>query len=222
MRPRARHRATRGRSRHRVPRWRGLTLLRVTLGVLALAAGVVAVLVPGSPPPAGAAQPTTSSPATVPGPVVLAAEPAAPTAVPTRVRVPAIGVDSSLVDLGLDAAGALEAPADFALAGWYADGPVPGDVGPAVVAGHVDSHRGPAVFFRLDELVPGDEVLVDRSDGTTARFLVTRVERHPKTAFPTDAVYGPTADAQLRLVTCGGDFDRSARSYEDNVVVFAE
>jgi sortase (surface protein transpeptidase) len=90
-----------------------------------------------------------------------------------------------------------------------------------VVTGHVDSADGPAVFFRLRELVPGDEVLVDRADGTTARFTVTRVERHLKDAFPTQAVYGPTADAQLRLVTCGGDFDRSARSYEDNVVVFA-
>ncbi|MGX5654225.1 class F sortase, partial [Geodermatophilus nigrescens] len=150
-----------------------------------------------------------------------AAPPPATTAVPTRVRVPAIGVDSALVDLGLDGAGALGAPADFALAGWYADGPVPGETGPAVVAGHVDSTAGPAVFFRLRELAPGDEVLVDRSDGTTARFTVTRVERHPKDAFPTEAVYGPTADAQLRLVTCGGAFDRSVRSYEDNVVVFA-
>ncbi|MGY1650052.1 class F sortase [Geodermatophilus sp. SYSU D01119] len=213
----ARHRAVPRRSRHRAPRRPGAVLLRVVVAVLALAAGAGTLLTPGSPAPAEAAA-SASAP---PGPVVLAARPSAATATPTRVRVPAIGVDSALVDLGLDAAGALEAPADSSLAGWYADGPVPGETGPAVVAGHVDSTEGPAVFFRLRELAPGDEVLVDRSDGTTARFTVTRVERHPKDAFPTDAVYGPTADAQLRLVTCGGAFDRAVRSYEDNVVVFA-
>ena len=202
-------------ARHRAgPFPPGRVLLSAVLGVLALAAGAAALLVPGSAPPAAATAPA-------PGPVVLAGSPA-DAATPLRVRVPAIGVDSTLVDLGLDAAGALAAPADPAAAGWYAGGPVPGDVGPAVVAGHVDSAEGPAVFARLRELAPGDEVLVDRSDGTTARFTVTRVERHPKDAFPTAAVYGPTADAQLRLVTCGGAFDRAARSYEDNVVVFAE
>jgi hypothetical protein len=197
-----------------VPRRRGAVLLRLVLALLAAGTGAVVLLVPGSAPPADAA-PASS------GPVVLAARPPAAVVVPLRVRVPAIGVDSGLADLGLDAAGALEAPADPALAGWYAQGPAPGDVGPAVLAGHVDSRVGPAVFFRLRELSAGDEVLVDRSDGTTARFTVDRVERHPKDAFPTDAVYGPTADAQLRLVTCGGDFDRAARSYADNVVVFA-
>ncbi|MGY1700635.1 class F sortase [Geodermatophilus sp. SYSU D00766] len=189
----------------------------MVVAVLALVAGAVWLLVPGSPPPARA----TSAPASVPGPVVLAAEPAAGGAVPLRVRVPAAGVDSTLVELGLDAAGALAAPADPAVAGWYAAGPAPGDVGPAVLAGHVDSARGPAVFARLAGLADGDEVLVDRSDGTTARFTVTAVERHPKGAFPTGRVYGPTPDAQLRLVTCGGDFDRTAHSYVDNVVVFA-
>jgi hypothetical protein len=198
-------------ARHRAPRRTGPALLRLVLALLVAAVGAVALLVPGSAPPAGAA----------PGPVVLAAQAPAAGALPLRVRVPAAGVDSGLVDLGLDAAGALEVPADPALAGWYAQGPVPGDVGPAVIAGHVDSRDGPAVFSRLRDLSAGDEVLVDRSDGTTARFTVDRVERHPKDAFPTDAVYGPTADAQLRLVTCGGDFDHSAGSYEDNVVVFA-
>jgi sortase (surface protein transpeptidase) len=137
------------------------------------------------------------------------------------VRVPRIDVDSRLARLGLAADGALETPADYGQAGWYDGGPAPGDVGPAVLAGHVDSTAGPAVFWRLGELVAGDEVLVDRADGSTARFTVTRVERHPKSAFPTDKVYGPTPDAQLRLVTCGGEFDRSQRSYRDNVVVFA-
>ncbi|SFO89368.1 Sortase family protein [Geodermatophilus dictyosporus] len=185
------------------------------LAVLAAGAGGFALLAPaGSPPAAAQARET-------PPPVVVVQQTRAPSAPPTRVRVPAIGVDTPLVDLGLDAAGALEAPADFGRAGWFAGGTVPGDVGPAVLAGHVDSVDGPAVFSRLRELAAGDEVLVDRADGTTARFRVTDVERHPKDAFPTASVYGPTADAQLRLVTCGGDFDRAARSYEDNVVVFA-
>ncbi|WP_457043545.1 class F sortase [Geodermatophilus sp. SYSU D01180] len=188
------------------------------LAVLALVAGAVALLSPAAPPQAAAAG---TPAATVPGPVALA-QGTAPAAVrPVRVRAPAVGLDSRLVDLDLDAAGALAAPADPATAGWYAGGPAPGEVGPAVLAGHVDSRSGPAVFWHLRELAPGDEVLVDRADGSTAAFSVTRVERHPKDAFPTDAVYGPTADAQLRLVTCGGAFDRSVRSYEDNVVVFA-
>ncbi len=211
------------RSRHRAPRRTRLGVLRLVLAVLVLAAGAVALTWPAPDPRAAAGTAAASAPvaAPVPGPVVLAEQPA-PTAVPpTRVRVPAIGLDSGLVDLGLDATGALQAPTDDATAGWYAGGPAPGDVGPAVLAGHVDSVRGPAVFSRLGELTDGDRVLVDRADGSTATFTVTRVERHPKDAFPTDAVYGPTADAQLRLVTCGGDFDRSARSYEDNVVVFA-
>ncbi len=195
--------------RHRAPRRRG----PVVLALAATGAAAAAVLVPGSAPRADATA--------APGPVVLAAQAPTAAAVPLRVRVPAIGVDSALIGLGLDAGGALETPGDPDLAGWYGQGPVPGDVGPAVLAGHVDSRVGPAVFARLRELSPGDEVLVDRSDGTTARFAVDRVERYPKDAFPTAAVYGPTADAQLRLVTCGGAFDRSAGSYEDNVVVFA-
>ncbi|GAB3312940.1 hypothetical protein GCM10027451_26370 [Geodermatophilus aquaeductus] len=212
----ARHRAARSRSRHRAPRWPHLGVLRLVLAVLVLAAGAVALARPAPPPQAAAAT------ATVPGPIEVAQQPAAAAVPPTRVRVPAIGLDSGLVGLGLDTTGALAAPADFATAGWYAGGPAPGDVGPAVLAGHVDSSRGPAVFARLRELTAGDEVLVERADGSTVTFTVSRVERHPKDAFPTDAVYGPTADAQLRLVTCGGDFDRPARSYEDNVVVFAQ
>jgi hypothetical protein len=190
--------------------------LRVVLAVVAVLAGLVALLAPARTPDPPAAA------GTGPGlPVVLRAATPGAAAQPVRVRVPGIGVDSPLDRLGVDAAGALETPADYARAGWFDGGPAPGDVGPAVLAGHVDSYEGPAVFWRLRDLVPGDEVLVDRADGTTARFTVTRVERHPKDAFPTDDVYGPTPDAQLRLVTCGGEFDRSVRSYRDNVVVFA-
>ncbi|MBJ7452628.1 MAG: class F sortase, partial [Blastococcus sp.] len=107
-------------------------------------------------------------------------------------------------------------------AGWYQRGPAPGAVGPAVILGHVDSAEyGPGIFFDLGALEPGDEVEVARTDGTVAVFAVDRVERHPKDAFPTIAVYGNTAEPQLRLITCGGVFDSDARSYKDNVIAFA-
>ncbi len=139
-----------------------------------------------------------------------------------RVTVPAIDVDATpLESLGLLPDGSLAAPADFASAGWFAAGTVPGDRGPAVIAGHVDSVAGPAVFYRLRELVAGDEVVVTLSDGRALTFRVDRTEQAPKDAFPTAEVYGPTPDAQLRLITCGGAFDPSVRSYEDNTIVFA-
>ncbi|MBQ1033954.1 class F sortase [Micromonospora sp. C97] len=139
---------------------------------------------------------------------------------PTRVRVPHIGVDSPLTVLGLDGAGALIPPTDFDTAGWYGGGPAPGDTGPAVLAGHLDSRRGPAVFARLGELRPGDLVEVWRG-GQRLPFRVTGSLRTRKDQFPTAVVYGPTPGAELRLVTCGGDFDRRRGHYVDNVVVFA-
>jgi hypothetical protein len=154
------------------------------------------------------------------GPARSGPDPSGTAVRPARVRVPAIGVDAPLEELTLDAAGALQAPTRFGDAGWYAAGTVPGDVGPAVIAGHVDSRTGPAVFFRLSELRPGDLVEVARG-GTWVRFQVVAVERYPKSRFPTDRVYGPTPDPQLRLITCGGVFDRARRSYLDNTVVYA-
>jgi sortase (surface protein transpeptidase) len=139
---------------------------------------------------------------------------------PTRVRIPAIQVDSPLEDLTLDSAGALRAPVDYARAGWYAEGTVPGDVGPAVIAGHVDSHKGPAVFFRLYQLHPDDLIQVQRGERWVI-FRVVATARYPKDRFPTADVYGPTPDAQLRLITCGGVFNKTRRSYVDNVVVYA-
>ena len=142
---------------------------------------------------------------------------------PLGVRIPAIGVDAtSLVPLAIvPATGELAAPARFDQTGWYAAGPVPGEPGPAVIAAHVDSRAGPAVFFRLKELKPGDKVYVPRSDGVTVTFTVTGVERYPKNAFPTQKVHGPTPDRALRLITCGGSFDYAKRSYRDNIVVYA-
>jgi Sortase domain len=139
---------------------------------------------------------------------------------PTRLRIPAIGVEAALESLHLDAAGALRPPRNYERPGWYADGTKPGAVGPAVIAGHVDSTRGVAVFFRLHELTAGDWVEVLRGNRWVA-FRVVATSRYAKSRFPTAQVYGPTPDPQLRLITCGGAFDRSRRSYVDNVVVFA-
>jgi hypothetical protein len=156
--------------------------------------------------------------AAVPAPPTIATD-VADRAVPTWVRIPAAGVDSALPAVGLDGAGALLPPAEGA--GWYAGGPVPGDTGPAVITGHVDWAGSPAVFARLDELTVGDEVVVSHADGTTTAFTVTRVDRHPKSGFPSAAVYGATPRSELRLITCGGAFDRATGSYRDNVVVTA-
>lgn len=152
---------------------------------------------------------------TSPNPRVL------PRSEPVRLQIPSIGVDTALVKLGIDTAGALETPADFAMAGWFVHAPTPGELGPAIIAGHVDSERGPAVFFRLNRLMVGDEIRVERADSRTAIFRVVRVERHPKKVFPSTAVYGDTDHAALRLITCGGMFDRASGHYRDNVIVFA-
>lgn len=141
---------------------------------------------------------------------------------PVRLRVPAAGVDTSLLRLGTAADGSVEVPAPYDVAGWFTGGPRPGQTGPAVILGHVDSRAGPGVFFRLEDLSPGAQVHVDRADGSTATFRVTDVLTVPKDAFPTELVYAPTLQPALRLVTCGGPFDDSAGSYRDNVIVTAE
>jgi len=141
-------------------------------------------------------------------------------AAPTRLRIPAIHVDTALEVLHLDASGALEVPKEYAHAGWFAEGAVPGEVGPAVIAGHVDSTTGPAVFSLVNRLHPGDVIQVFRHEGWVA-FRVVEVGRYPKDAFPTARVYGPTPDPELRLITCSGAFDSRQRSYVDNTVVYA-
>jgi hypothetical protein len=141
---------------------------------------------------------------------------------PHRIVIPAIAVDADVIDLGLQPDGSMEVPTDFSQTGWFTPGPRPGRVGPSVIAGHVDSRSGPAVFFRLAELSPGDLIEVHSEQGEVVTFAVRELEQHPKDAFPTDAVYGPTSGPELRLITCGGDFDSDLRSYRDNVIVFAE
>ena len=142
-------------------------------------------------------------------------------ALPVRLRIPALHVTSPLQRLGQLADGTVAVPTRPNVAGWYERGPRPGQPGPAVILGHVDSRAGPGIFFDLVKLKPGAAVLVDRADGSTVTFRVTMVSRVLKTRFPTDLVYTPTLQPTLRLVTCGGSFDHTRRSYRDNVIVFA-
>ncbi|MDQ4037381.1 MAG: class F sortase [Actinomycetota bacterium] len=145
-----------------------------------------------------------------------------PRSAPLRLSVPAIGVNTGLMELGLTVNGKLEVPPAGFPAGWFTGGSTPGEVGPAVIAGHVDWGGQPGVFYDLRNLTPGDEVAVERADGSTAVFRVTQVEHFPKDAFPTDLVYGDIPFAGLRLITCGGAFNAQSGHYVDNVVAFAE
>ena len=140
---------------------------------------------------------------------------------PVELIIPSIGVQTKLTHLGVTAKGALQVPSSTAVAGWYTRSPRPGAIGSAVIAGHIDSRTGPGVFFYLSKLRPGDRVYVRRTDGTLALFRVTAVRSYAKDHFPTLAVYGPTPDAELRLITCGGTFDPALKSYLRNVVVYA-
>ncbi len=146
------------------------------------------------------------------------------TPVPVRLEIPAIGVATRLQRLGRAGDGTVEVPHGpdkWDVAGWYDEGTRPGDPGSAVILGHVDSKAGPAVFYRLRQLRPGDRVEVVRAGGSRVTFTVDRVERYPKRRFPTADVYYPTLEPKLRLVTCGGAFDRSTGHYTDNVIAFA-
>jgi sortase (surface protein transpeptidase) len=140
---------------------------------------------------------------------------------PPRIEIPSIKVRAHAIALGKTPDNRLEVPTNWSEVGWWSGGPVPGDRGPAVVVGHVDSKAGPAVFYRLRELRSGAIVKFVRPDRTTARFVVERSASYSKSSFPTAAVYGPTRDRELRLVTCGGSFDWSTGHYRDNLVVFA-
>jgi LPXTG-site transpeptidase (sortase) family protein len=143
------------------------------------------------------------------------------TAVPTRIRIPSIGVDAPLETLARDAKGVLQPPTAWADAGWYAKGVVPGDRGPAVIAGHLDTTKRAAVFVDLRQLRPGDRIEVRMSDGRRLAFTVRASRVVQKALFPSAAVYGPTPDAELRLITCSEPFDEVHGIYADNLVVFA-
>jgi hypothetical protein len=156
-------------------------------------------------------------------PIVAALATAQPPSVaaPDALTIPEIGVRTRLITLGLTARGTVQVPPTTSVAGWYTRSPRPGAVGPAIILGHIDSHQGPGVFFRLAELRSGDPVYIQRSDGSTVEFRVTAVQTYLKAKFPTQAVYGPAPDAELRLITCGGAFDPATSHYLSNIVVYA-
>jgi sortase (surface protein transpeptidase) len=198
--------------------------LAVALAALVLGAGCSAASAGRVAEPARPA--TSGAPATTAGGVDAArgfrsTRGYQATPVPVRIEIPSIGVASSLDRLGRAPDRTVEVPRRWEVAGWYAPGTRPGDPGSAVILGHVDSKRGPAVFFRLRELRRGDDVTITRADGSSVRFAVDRTEQYDKRRFPTDAVYYPTLAPELRLVTCGGEFDATAGHYRSNVIVFA-
>jgi LPXTG-site transpeptidase (sortase) family protein len=180
----------------------------------ALLVAVVALLLAGC----GA----TAAPPAAPPPAPAAASLAR--SLPTALDVPAIDAKSTLVSLGLNPDRTVEVPpVDQPLqAGWYEYGPTPGEVGPAVILGHIDGDHRKGIFWRLHELKPGDPVLVDRADGGKLTFEVTKVDQIAKKSFPTEAVYGNTTDPELRLITCGGQYDAANKNYLDNVIVYAK
>jgi len=157
------------------------------------------------------------------GPIVAPPQsaPPAPVASPVSLTIPLIGVKTNLITLGLAQGGAMQVPSSTTVAGWYTGSPRPGSIGSAIIVGHIDSETGPGVFYRLSELRGGDDVFVRRADGTTAEFRVTSIQTYLKDQFPTGQVYGPTPDAELRLITCGGAFDSATRHYLSNIVVYA-
>lgn len=184
---------------------------------------------PDAPPaPAVPAADRAAPPAPTAPPAPAAAPAAGPVlgpARPTVVSIPSIDVTSPVNEVGLQSDGSMQVPQPGPLydqAAWYGGSPTPGELGASVIIGHIDSYDdGPSVFYRLPALRPGEQVHVDRADGTRATFQVDTVEAFAKAAFPLEAVYGATPEPTLRLITCGGAFDEKTKSYRDNIVAFA-
>jgi LPXTG-site transpeptidase (sortase) family protein len=196
------------------------------VGLVVIVAGTAGLLLTRHSTPA--LRPVAAGVAALPaptGPIAAppqSAEPA-PVARPVSLTIPLIGVQTQLMTLGLAADGTMQVPplSSASVAGWFTGSPRPGAVGSAIIVGHIDSEGAPAVFYRLDELRPGDDVYVKRADGTTVKFRVTSLQTYLKDHFPTQTVYGPTPDAELRLITCGGTFDYATHHYLSNIVVYA-
>jgi LPXTG-site transpeptidase (sortase) family protein len=215
-----------GMSRRAVP----LVLWPLALAVLALTlVNTIAAPPASAPGKAGdgprSAAPAVAGPSDAPKPSKTAEppDPALPRSAPTRLLIPQIGVDAPFTDLAIGPSGALDAPPqdDVNLVGWFAAGVSPGEHGTSIIAGHVDTVTSPAVFAELSELKPGHRFHVRRKDGTTATFAVDTVESFHKDNFPNERVYADTPDAQVRLITCSGSYDRKAKDYTENLVVFA-
>jgi sortase (surface protein transpeptidase) len=201
------------------------SLLRFGLAAALVSAGTVICFTelpqlsrPGPPP-----QPASSELAELPPAGTAQRVRALPPSVPQRIRIPAIHVNAPVITVGLDRDGRLQVPplTRVGEAGWYKGGPTPGEDGPSVIVGHVDSKSGPGVFYRLGALKPGKVVQIIRKDGTKPLFRVRRIQRVPKNAFPTGSVYGPADGPALRLITCGGKFDAASGHYLDNIIIYA-
>ncbi|GAA3529450.1 hypothetical protein GCM10022419_005470 [Nonomuraea rosea] len=190
-----------------------------------------AFVLPATVGPGGKNVPLTPARLDAPPPLaaapVVSAIPPAKTkkakARPTRIKIPKIKVNSVIGGVTVDIKGNLGTPplTKPKQTGWYRFSPVPGELGPAIINGHVSTRKGPAVFDRLHELAKGDQIYVYRSDGKVTRFTVSGIEQASKKSFPTSRVYGNTTNSQLRLVTCGGVFNKTAHSYTDNIIVYA-
>ncbi|MFE2959092.1 class F sortase [Nocardia tengchongensis] len=192
---------------------------RRPLAALAAVLAVTAALVSGCGSSGGTDAPSSTKVA----PTTLAVKTAASItrSTPVSFSIPSINVAGSLISVGLNADGSVQVPADYQQAGWYQQGPAPGEQGSAVILGHVDSYKGPGVFFTLKKVKKDDMIDVTRADGKVAHFKVTDVRMYLKSEFPDQTVFGPRGGATLQVVTCGGDFDKNAKSYLSNVVVFS-
>ena len=166
--------------------------------------------------------PTVDSESSLGAPVAEIVGPILSRSEPTRLRIPKIDIDTTfVVPLGLAPSGEVAVPDSDTEVGWYQYSPTPGELGPSVVLGHVDSYTGPAIFFYLGQLEPGDDVYIDRADGSTAHFIVEELERPKQSEFPTAKVYGNLNYAGLRLITCSGLYERGKQRYTHNLVVYA-
>lgn len=180
------------------------------------AAGTPSTPGPASSGPQAAPEPPPATPPdAAPAPFTMGA------AAPLSIKAPTVNITSSLGQVALNPDGTIEVPTDYGQAAWYRLGPTPGELGPAVILGHVDSLKGPAVFYRLSSLRPGQIIDVTRIDSSVAHFRVDAINTYRRDQFPTETVYGPINYAGLRLITCGGAYDQKAKAYESNVVVFA-
>jgi len=212
---------------------RAATVIASVLAMLGVVAVVVAVRAQRAvPQPSAAAAGTLIDPA--PRPTMMRPKhtgaprststttPGLSASIPTAVSIPSIGVSSTLIPLDQNADGSLQVPDSFHVAGWYDHSVTPGQRGPTVIVGHVDSRSGPGIFYRLGAMRPGDLVRVARRDGRVVTFKITAVREYVKTAFPTIDVYGDTPVPTIRLVTCGGTFDRATGHYLSNIVAYGQ
>lgn len=145
-----------------------------------------------------------------------------PRSEPTRISIPSVGIDNSVISVGRSDDGSMEVPALFdPVTGWYKYSPTPGEIGPSVIVGHVDTHKGPSVFWRLGQVKPGEIIEITRADSTVVKFKVEALKQFEQDNFPNAEVYGNLDHAGLRLITCGGTFNRQTGRYTQNTVVFA-